>query len=174
MDWMILPLKRYARFRGRARRREFWMWVVFLVIAYAVFVTLDLALGLGRGSATRGTVNGTGFAAGAQFSGGILTGIFSLATFIPNVAVQVRRLHDTNHSGWWLLVPLFAYLGGLAAIFGGVFGGSPAFAIAGGVLIFVAGICGIVVFVFFCLDGTRGANRFGADPKGADLHDVFS
>lgn len=150
------------------------MWTVFLVLAYAVFVTLDLALGLGRGGVTRGTADGTGFAAGARFSGGILTGLFSLATFIPNVAVQVRRLHDTNHSGWWLLVPILTYLGGLAAIFGGVFGGSPAFAIVGGVLVLITGICGIVVFAFFCLDGTRGMNRFGADPKGADLQDVFS
>lgn len=174
MDWMLLPLKRYARFRGRARRREFWMWVVFLVLASAMFIALDLGLGLGLGSVTRGTANGNGFAASARFSGGILTAIFSVAIFIPNLAVQVRRLHDTNHSGWWLLAPVFAYVGGLALAAAGVGMRSLAIAIAGGISMFSAVVMIIVVFVFFCLDGTRGANRFGPDPKGADLHDVFS
>jgi uncharacterized membrane protein YhaH (DUF805 family) len=64
-----------------------------------------------------------------------LSGIFWLATFIPGIAVSVRRLHDTNRSGWWLLLDLIPFIGG------------------------------IILFVWFVQDGTPGDNRFGANPK---------
>ncbi|MDB5583349.1 MAG: hypothetical protein JWR80_8525, partial [Bradyrhizobium sp.] len=47
MRWMIMPLRRYADFRGRSRRIEFWMWVLFQIVIFALLVTLDNVLGLG-------------------------------------------------------------------------------------------------------------------------------
>ena len=63
-----------------------------------------------------------------------ITGIFMLATFLPNLAVSVRRLHDTNRSGWWLLIGLIPLIGI------------------------------IVLIVFFASKGTDGNNDHGADP----------
>ena len=54
MEWMILPLKRYAEFSGRSRRKEYWMWILFLILANIVLSILDAVLGLG-GSATTTT-----------------------------------------------------------------------------------------------------------------------
>ncbi len=65
-----------------------------------------------------------------------LLGLFSLALLIPSLAVAFRRLHDTNRSAWWLLIA------------------------------FIPGIGGLVLFIFYLLDGTPGDNRFGPDPKG--------
>ncbi|MDT7577550.1 MAG: hypothetical protein QOH17_3883, partial [Pseudonocardiales bacterium] len=74
---------------------------------------------------------------GVAFSAslGLLGGLYSLAVLLPSLAVGVRRLHDTDRSGWWLLIGLIPIIGG------------------------------IVLLVFFVLEGTRGPNRFGADPK---------
>jgi uncharacterized membrane protein YhaH (DUF805 family) len=89
MRWFLMALKKYAVFSGRARRREYWMFVLFyLLIAFALGV-VDAALGLTP--------------AGEQ-SG--LVAIYQLATLVPLIAVAVRRMHDTDHSGWWVLVPL--------------------------------------------------------------------
>ena len=113
MEWMILPLKRYAQFNGRSRRKEFWMWVLFVILATIVLTILDSILGLGgrtvAGPSSSATPTMTSFGYGAAASGGILTMIFSLAILIPNLAVSVRRLHDTNRSGWWILLPLLPY-----------------------------------------------------------------
>ena len=112
MEWMILPLKRYAQFNGRSTRREFWMWVVFLIIVSIVLSIVDGVLGLGgSNSLTHTSLAGpdaSGFSYAAATRGGWLTGLFSLAVLVPNIAVSVRRLHDINRSGWHqLLVGLF-------------------------------------------------------------------
>ncbi len=177
MEWMILPLKRYVDFQGRSRRMEFWLWIVFLIVVSIVLSILDSMLGLGgRSSAgqTPGLAPGN-FGYGAYTSGGLLTGIFSLAVLIPHVAVQVRRLHDTNRSGWWILLPVVPYALGFALMIGGAAGTNPALVISGGILAFAGFVCAIVVLVFFCLPGTVGPNRFGSDPlRGEkDLADTF-
>jgi uncharacterized membrane protein YhaH (DUF805 family) len=122
MDWMLMPLRRYAEFSGRSRRKEYWMFVLFQIIVVVVLGIVEGALGL------------TGMVAGAY---GPLTALFWLAVLIPGIAVGIRRLHDTDRSGWWLL------------------------------LAFVPIIGAIVLIVFFASDGTNGSNRFGADPKGS-------
>jgi len=68
----------------------------------------------------------------------ILSGIFGLATLLPSLSVAIRRLHDIDKSGWWYLIGLIPLIGL------------------------------IVLIVWFATDGTRGRNRFGADPKGGD------
>ena len=82
-DWFIVAIKRYAEFEGRSRRREFWYFQLFLILAQFV----------------------AGFCDGLLHTP-ILGAITNLALFIPSIAVGVRRLHDTNRSGWWCLLPI--------------------------------------------------------------------
>lgn len=162
MEWMLLPLKRYAQFSGRSRRKEFWMWLLFVVIVSIVLSVLDSLLGLGGSSQVASSpINPHGFAYGARTRGGILTGIFTLAILIPNLAVSVRRLHDVDRSGWWVLLPVAPYAIGVVLIFSGAF--------TLGALLAIAGlVCAIVLLVWYCTRGTIGPNRFGADPLGLD------
>ncbi len=92
MSWYITVLKKYAVFSGRARRKEYWMFCLFNVI-----VSFGLGLVLGFTGSLLGT--------GAQL-GGVGGMVYSLAMIIPSIAVAIRRMHDTGHSGWWILVPL--------------------------------------------------------------------
>jgi uncharacterized membrane protein YhaH (DUF805 family) len=87
MNWYLAVLKQYAVFNGRARRKEYWMFVLFNVI---IAFVLGFMLGL----------------AGAGDGGQVIINIYSLAVLIPSIAVGVRRMHDTDHSGWWILLPI--------------------------------------------------------------------
>lgn len=117
---------KYATFSGRARRAEFWWWVLFTFIAHLVLGAIDVAL---FGTTT---VTESGFSAYTTFSP--LAGIFSLLVLLPSIAVGVRRLHDTDRSGWWM------FLG----------------------LIPVIGI--IILIIWWASMGTSGGNRYGEDP----------
>jgi len=145
MEWMLLPLRRYAQFSGRSRRKEFWYFVLFLFIVSFILTIIDSALGLGGSTTREFDRTATGISAGYYTSGGLLTGLFALATLIPNLAVAVRRLHDTDRSGWWILLSFLPLIGW------------------------------IVLLVFYLTDGTRGPNRFGPDPKEspADIAETF-
>ncbi|PKQ00147.1 MAG: DUF805 domain-containing protein [Alphaproteobacteria bacterium HGW-Alphaproteobacteria-13] len=68
--------------------------------------------------------------------------LFVLVSIVPSIAVTVRRLHDQDKSGWFYLLSFIPYVGG------------------------------IIIFVLMCIDGTRGPNRFGPDPKGGS-GDIF-
>ena len=136
MEWMLLPLKRYADFEGRSRRLEYWMFTLFMLLVMAVL----LGLGLASGSPSDGAFPMSGFVL-------ILFVLFCVGIIIPSIAVQVRRLHDQNMSGWWILLSLIPYLGGL------------------------------IMLVLMLIPGNNGANRFGPDPKqpeGEALTEVFS
>jgi uncharacterized membrane protein YhaH (DUF805 family) len=181
MNWMLMPLKRYADFKGRSRRKEYWMWVLFQCIVVIVLSVLDRILGLGGQSAvqtgpvTAGTP-GFGYSGFANF--GVLTAIWYLATLVPNLAVAVRRLHDIDRTGWWILMPLVPYL--LGAVMAGIGVATGNFALLGGAgLVMVVGfVLAIVLLVFNCLPGTQGPNRFGPDPLDpgapANLSEVFN
>ena len=133
MEWMILPLRKYAEFSGRSRPKEYWMYVLFLILCYAGLSIVEGALGLGttdRWAYREGWMMG----AGAYHNGGPLVALFWLATLIPSIAVGIRRLHDTDRSGWWLLIALIPLIGA------------------------------IVLLVYMIQSGTRGPNRFGPDP----------
>jgi uncharacterized membrane protein YhaH (DUF805 family) len=69
----------------------------------------------------------------------ILYSIVFYGTLSTHLALSVRRLHDVNRSGWWYLLGIVPLLGAL------------------------------VLLVWFCTDGTRGPNRFGADPKASEI-----
>lgn len=133
MEWMLLPLRRYARFSGRARPKEYWMFILFLLLCFIAIGIVEGLLGLSTTEhwVRRGPWS---FDTGYHTRGGPLTGLFGLAILIPWLAVAVRRLHDTDRSGFWLLIIFFPLIGSL------------------------------VLLVFFIMSGTRGPNRFGPDP----------
>ncbi|HDS1102479.1 MULTISPECIES: DUF805 domain-containing protein [Stenotrophomonas] len=93
MQELILPLKRYAQFEGRANRREYWMFQLFLLIVSAVLM-VPLVTALVMQSDVLGIASI------------ILFVVFWLATLLPVIAVTVRRLHDCNQSGWFYLLAL--------------------------------------------------------------------
>jgi len=153
MDWMLMPLKRYAEFSGRSRRKEYWMYLLLIVIVGFVLGMIEGVMGLQQS------------VAGVY---GPLSAILALATFIPSLAVGVRRLHDTDRTGWWMLLPILPY----AAAFAMLFSGNVAMF---GILALVALGCAVVVLVFMVLDGTKGPNKYGPDPKGGvDADKVFA
>ena len=182
MEWMIMPLKRYADFSGRSRRKEYWMFLLFNILIGIGFTLLSVIVG-----GTAAAVGGESAALAAGGSMGIiaiLQFIVNLVLLIPSLAVGVRRLHDTNRSGWWLFAPVIGYVVLIAGLIGaGLFtlgpGATPNFGsmfaviAIGGLL---ALVLAILILVFMCLEGTRGPNRFGPDPKdpGGDLQSVFS
>jgi uncharacterized membrane protein YhaH (DUF805 family) len=99
----------YVNFEGRASRSAYWYWFLFAFIATLILAIIDAKV------------------IGAQ----VTEGLFSLATLLPGIAVGVRRLHDTDRSGWWFLIAFIPLIGG------------------------------ILLLVWFATAGTQGANRFG-------------
>ena len=95
MNWYLGCWKKYADFSGRARRQEFWMFVLFNCLASVALGVVDGILGTKGG----------------------LGGLFSLAVLIPSLAVSVRRLHDTDRSGWWILVNIIPLIGWIGSLF---------------------------------------------------------
>ncbi|WBY16240.1 DUF805 domain-containing protein [Erythrobacteraceae bacterium WH01K] len=101
MDWMTLPLKRYAEFSGRSRRREYWMFVLFIIAVSVGIGIVEAILGL---SATIGDAYGP------------ISLLFLLAIFVPSLAVQVRRFHDQGRSGWFVLLNFVPFIGTLIVL----------------------------------------------------------
>jgi uncharacterized membrane protein YhaH (DUF805 family) len=91
-------MNNYANFNGRLGVAEFWWFylldilimLAILIVAFAIFRTRDGAMVLG--------------------------GIYTLILLLPLLAAEVRRLHDTGISGWWLLLSLIPYLGGFIVL----------------------------------------------------------
>ena len=103
-QWLPNAVKtRYADFKGRARRKEYW----FFQLNYAlIYIGGFVALAFIEGALTEGTgFNGTGEPVVAP----IFLGLFSIGLLVPQLAVNVRRLHDTGKSGWWLLISLVPF-----------------------------------------------------------------
>jgi uncharacterized membrane protein YhaH (DUF805 family) len=172
MEFMILPLKRYFQFSGRSRRKEYWMWTLFVIIANTVLSLIDAALGLDGSSEAAVDGSATSFAAAVYSSSGVLGNIFSLATLIPGIAVSVRRLHDINRSGLWLLalIGLFvAFVAIALASIGTGAGIAPGMAGLGFVAVLALFGFLILLLVWMCTSGTIGPNRFGEDPKDDNI-----
>ena len=105
--------RKYATFQGRARRSEFWYFYLFLVIVNAVLTTL-LMVALFSAGTHEEVVNGIKQTVpnGINAFGIIMiviSGIWFLATLLPNLGVMVRRLHDADHSGWWWWINLVCF-----------------------------------------------------------------
>lgn len=105
MEYMLMPLKRYADFSGRSRRMEFWMFALFQII---VIVGLFMLGGLIN------AFESPGGGVGASIFMGLLF-LVCLGFFIPGLAVQVRRLHDLGFTGWLVLLG-FVPLGGFVLL----------------------------------------------------------
>jgi uncharacterized membrane protein YhaH (DUF805 family) len=119
IDYMKMPLQRYADFTGRSRRMEYWMFFVGYLGAAVVTTIVDGILGMG------------GLVLGVY---GPLTTLLLLGAFIPSIACGVRRLHDQDKSGWFMLMGLIP-------------------------------LVNFVLLVFMFLEGTKGDNQYGPDPK---------
>ncbi len=120
MEWYLKVMKQYADFNGRARRKEYWMFLLFNIIFALVAMLVDNLLGM--------RIN-------EQIPYGYLYLLYGLATFIPGIAVGVRRLHDVGKSGWWYLIAFIPLIGGLYLLY------------------------------LFIQDGTPGSNEYGVNPK---------
>ena len=176
MEYMLMPLKRYADFSGRSRRMEFWMWQLFNLIVYIGFAVVSMMLLGGGMMMAAGDPNAAATAGGGALILFALYAIYGLAVIIPSIAVAVRRLHDTNRSGWWILLPVVPYVVMIAGV-GGV-AASPDAAASGGAIVMLGMaalvVTGLVLLVFYLLEGTKGPNRFGPDPKGGTNEEVFA
>ena len=175
MNWMILPLKRYAEFSGRSRRTEYWMFVLFQILLGVAFWVL-LAIVGGGALMSAGDPSAMAAAGGAVMIIFALYSLVSLALVIPGIAVGVRRLHDTDRTGWWILAPLAGYV--LMFIGAAMAASSPDNPGVGGIIAMVGMVAviglGLTLFVFLLLEGTRGPNKYGPDPKGEALDQVFA
>ena len=120
MGLMFAPLRRYFDFAGRSRRMEYWLFLIFVVVGEIITMILDAKLGLG-GTMTSASELGDGTASASfNVSGfGYITMAFWLLIIIPALAVAIRRMHDQDRSGWWILIPLVGaimvmFIGGTA------------------------------------------------------------
>ena len=109
MNWFLLGLKQYAVFNGRASRPAYWYFTLIYMLILIGLIVIEIAVGIP----------------------GILSMIASLALLLPSLGVSVRRLHDVDKSGWWILIGFIPLIGF------------------------------IVLLIFFVKKGTEGENRFG-------------
>ena len=166
MHWMLMPLRRYADFSGRSRRREYWMYTLGLLLLYLVLILLFVA-SVGT-SIISGAASPESFgpSAGAFVAIAVVFVIAVFAFVIPSLAVSVRRLHDINLSGHWM------WMSWAPSIAGAVFETfSPTIST---ILSIAGGVGGLALFVMAMLDGTKGPNRFGDDPKAGGMAEVFA
>jgi uncharacterized membrane protein YhaH (DUF805 family) len=105
---------KYFNFSDRACRSEYWYWTLFTVIVGGVAAIID-----------------------AKLDTELVSGLVNLAILVPSLAIAVRRLHDLDEPGWWILLGLIPIIGGIALL------------------------------IWFVLKGTDGSNRFGPDPLAA-------
>ena len=119
MNWYFIALKKYAVFSGRSRRKEYWYFYLFYILFIFVLSFIDVMIGT--------------YDAVAEI--GLIGGVFILFSLIPLLATSVRRLHDTDRSGWWLLINLIPLIG---------------------VIVFT---------VFTLQDSKPGENQYGSSPK---------
>ncbi len=113
MKWFFYALKQGAVFRGRSGRAEYWYFFLFSILIGAFLGGIDKSLE----------------------THGLLASMYSLAVLIPATAVGVRRLHDTNRSGWWLTIGLIPIIGV------------------------------ITLLILMSQPGSFGDNRFGPSPR---------
>ena len=116
MNWYLKVMREYVNFNGRARRTEYWMFFLVYIGVMVVASIIDAVLGIS-----------------------FVTAIASLVHLLPSIGVGVRRLHDINRSGWWMLVALIPIIGWIIAIYWAV------------------------------KEGDVGDNAYGPDPKAVAL-----
>jgi uncharacterized membrane protein YhaH (DUF805 family) len=83
---LVSGFKNYVNFSGRAPRSEYWFWVLWMIIISIITATIDYQF--------------------FDSQPGPINTIFGLATFLPSLAMGIRRLHDIDRTGWWTLIAL--------------------------------------------------------------------
>jgi uncharacterized membrane protein YhaH (DUF805 family) len=107
----------YTVFSGRAGRPAFWWWFLFGILVAIGANIIDAIIG----------------------TWGVVNGLAALALLLPNLSVSIRRLHDTDHSGWWVLIGLIPIIGF------------------------------IVLLIFYLREGDAGENKYGPPPVGGGV-----
>lgn len=120
MNWYLEVLKKYAVFTGRARRKEYWYYFLINFVIITALLLVDNMLG---------TLD-------KEAGVGLVSSIYMLAVLLPGLAVAVRRLHDSDRTGWWVLITLIPIVGPIVLIF------------------------------FLIQDSVPGENQYGPNPKG--------
>ncbi len=120
MKYYVMAFKNFFQFKGRANRSEYWYFVLFNIIFAVAAIVADNVLSLTF----------------AESPYGIIYSLYALAALIPGLAVTVRRLHDVDKSGWYILISLIPIVGS------------------------------IILLVALIKEGTRGENQYGPDPNG--------
>jgi uncharacterized membrane protein YhaH (DUF805 family) len=123
MYLMFQPLRKFRVASGRARRKEYFLYLLFFLAVLVMVTVIDMVAGTFHEEAGIG----------------LLSGLVFIISVVPGWALAIRRLHDIDKSGCWLLLNLIPVLGG------------------------------IWVLVLACLKGTPGENRFGEDPLQSNL-----
>lgn len=119
MNYYLAVLKKYAVFSGRSQRAEYWYFFLFNIIIGVALSIISAVIG--------GNKN-------------ILGILYSLAVFIPGLAVSIRRLHDVGKSGWMILISLIPLIGT------------------------------IWLLVLMVRDSNPGENKYGQNPKGVTIN----
>jgi uncharacterized membrane protein YhaH (DUF805 family) len=109
---ITVGFQNYVNFNGRSQRSAFWWWIVFVWIVQIIAGIIDFVI----------------------FGTYAIYYAAALVLLLPNIAVQARRLHDTDRSGWFMLLALIPIVGA------------------------------IILLIWYCQRGTNGPNRFGPDP----------
>lgn len=115
---------KYADFSGRATRSEYWYFYLFNFLVVMVYYIALFAM----------LVSGSRDSSAAGYLS-VMFIIYALVMTIPSLAVTVRRLHDTGHSGWWIFLNLIPVIGS------------------------------IVLFIWFITDSDPDTNEYGDNPK---------
>jgi uncharacterized membrane protein YhaH (DUF805 family) len=119
MKYYLLALRRYAEFRSRSNRSEYWYFALFNLLFAGIALALDTLLGITYPNVAYGYIYTA----------------YALTILVPQLAVSIRRLHDTNRSGWFLLLALVPFVGA------------------------------VWLLVLFATKGTPGDNQYGPDPN---------
>ena len=171
MKYFLKCWKHYADFKGRARRKEYWMFILFYLI---IGVILGSILGVGLGLQNFSSIEMyNSFISNPFVIFGIGEGwvrivfyvyvAFWLASLLPYFAVTVRRLHDIGQKGTWLLLILIPPILEMIVLFN-----MDSVEI---VVIFsiINSICNMIILglylVLGCIDGQKGENQYGPNPK---------
>lgn len=133
-------LSKYAVFNGRARRSEYWWYTLAVAIVSTILYIAFIVPGLTAYTAATMDAAATGSTTVPAMPGSLMAGyavlsLINLALLLPSLGVTVRRLHDTDRSGFWIFLGLVPVVGG------------------------------IILIVWEATAGTPGPNRFGPDPK---------
>ncbi len=127
LEAVTAVFRKYADFSGRARRSEYWYSYLIYQIFTFTYLVFTLAFSEGFSASEKSQIALANILL-------FFLALFVLGTFLPMLAVQIRRLHDIDKSGWnilWFNIPL---------------------------------VGSILMIVWYCRPGTVGDNRFGPDP----------